>query len=71
MPKTTSTNKNSSQEVQLKNPRTGEIWACSDFHQRKIVDGVEFVEVHRPDNARKVWINLTTLVKVKKNNQNS
>lgn len=51
--------------VNLKNPRTGEIWVCENFNQKRNVDGVEFVEVHKPENQRMVWMNLDTLVKVK------
>lgn len=51
--------------VKLSNPRTGEVWICENFDNRRKVDGIEFVEVHRPENSRAVWINLTTLVKVK------
>lgn len=52
--------------VKLHNPRTGEMWICEDFSNRRIVDGVEFVEVSRPDNPRKAWMNLNTLVRSKK-----
>jgi hypothetical protein len=51
--------------VTLANPRTGEVWVCENFDNRRSVDGVDFVEVHRPDNSRLVWMNLTNLVKVK------
>jgi hypothetical protein len=51
--------------VTLSNPRTGEVWVCENFDNRRRVDGVDFVEVHRPDNQRLVWMNLANLVKVK------
>lgn len=51
--------------VNLKNPRTGEVWICENFDQKRNVDGVEFVEVHKPDNLRMVWMNLNNLVKLK------
>lgn len=51
--------------VTLSNPRTGEVWVCENFDNRRRVDGVDFVEVHRPDNSRMVWINLENLVKIK------
>jgi hypothetical protein len=51
--------------VTLTNPRTGEVWVCENFDNRRRVDGVDFVEVHRPDNARLVWMNLTNLIKAK------
>jgi hypothetical protein len=54
--------------VTLKNPRTGEVWICENLNQKRIVDGIEFVEVHKPENSRMVWINLSNLVKVKEKN---
>lgn len=54
-----------STSVKLKNPRTGEVWVCENFDQRRKVDGVDFVEVHRPDNTRTVWMNLQNLTKIK------
>lgn len=51
--------------VTLSNPRTGEVWVCENFDNRRCVDGVDFVEVHRPNNNRMVWMNLENLVKVK------
>ena len=51
--------------VTLTNPRTGDVWVCENFDNRRRVDGVDFVEVHRPGNARMVWMNLENLVKVK------
>lgn len=50
--------------IQFKNPRTGEIWLCPDFKHRKTIDGIEFIEVHKPDNQRLVWINIGNLIKV-------
>jgi hypothetical protein len=48
--------------VTLENPKNGELWLCDDFKARRMIDGVEFVEVHKPDNQRRVWINLTTVI---------
>lgn len=55
--------------VVLKNPRTGEIWHCEDFRNRRIVEGAEFIEVNKPNLNRKVWIALDALVKVNKGNK--
>lgn len=52
--------------VKLSNPRTGEVWICEDFRNRRIVDGDEFIEVHRDGSTRKLWIKLDALVKAKK-----
>lgn len=51
--------------VTLQNRRTGEVWLCEDYSQRRVVDGVEFIEVHQPSNGRKVWISAGALVKAK------
>jgi len=48
--------------VTLENPKNGELWLCDDFKVRRVIDGVEFVEVHKPDNQRRVWINLSTVI---------
>ncbi len=50
--------------TKFRNPRTGEVWVCPDLKQRRQVDGIDFVEVHKPDNTRMVWINVQNLVKV-------
>ena len=47
------------------NRRTGEIWICESYQNRRSVDGVEFIEVHRPDSQRTVWMNLETLERVR------
>ena len=51
--------------VTLSNPRTGEVWVCENLDNRRQVDGVDFVEVHKPENSRLVWMNLNNLTKVK------
>lgn len=53
--------------VKFQNPRTGEIWICPNINQKKLVEGVTFIEVHKPENSRLVWINSENLVKFKKN----
>jgi hypothetical protein len=52
------------------NPRTGDVWVCDDLNQKRNVDGVDFIEVRKPENQRKVWINLSNLVKLKNLIQN-
>lgn len=49
----------------LKNPRTGEIWICENLENRRRIDGQDFVEVHKPNSPRTVWIILENLVKIK------
>lgn len=50
--------------VHFTNPRSGEIWICENLSVRRKVDGVDFIEVHRPDNQRMVWMNLNNLKKI-------
>jgi hypothetical protein len=52
--------------VKLQNPRTGEIWICEDYKNRRNIDGSEFVEVHKLDNTRLVWMKLDQLNRVVK-----
>lgn len=52
-------------QVVLKNPRTGEIWICEDYLNRRKVDDSDFVEVHQPGATRRVWMALSALVKAK------
>lgn len=50
----------------LKNPRTGELWICPDQTKKKSIDGVEFIQVHSPENTRLVWIAYGALTRVSK-----
>jgi hypothetical protein len=52
--------------VTLENPKNKELWLCDDFLNRRVIDGVEFVEVYKPQTTRRMWINLGVL-EVKKN----
>ena len=38
--------------VALKNLLNGEKFICEDLRQIEIIDGVEFITVHRPNEAR-------------------
>lgn len=49
--------------ITFENPRTGEIWICENPENKKIIDGVSFIEVHKPDSFRTVWINRSFLAK--------
>lgn len=57
--------KQKTKAVTVRNPRTGETWICEDYSQRRTVDGIEFIEVHKPDSQRTVWISAGALVKSK------
>lgn len=57
--------RNKNKPITFLNPRTGDVWVCENAMNKRQVDGVEFIEVHKPDNPRMFWVNLTTLVKQK------
>jgi len=52
-----------SKAVKLVNRRTGEVWLCEDYTNQKNIDGIKFVEVYKPENGRKVWMNAENLDK--------
>lgn len=52
--------------ISFKNPRNGEIWICEDFKQKRKIDGVDFIEVHKPENTRMFWMNLSKLRRINK-----
>ena len=56
-------NSTKSKPIELINLRTKETWICENIYNKRIVDGVDFVEVHKPGDARLMWINLTNLAK--------
>lgn len=58
-------NTNKTKGLTLQNPRTGEVWICEDYTNRRLVDGVEFIEVHQPGSNRMVWIANAALVKTR------
>lgn len=51
--------------VRLKNLRTNEIFICEDYSNIKVIDGVEFVQVHKEDNQRMFLMNKEHLVREK------
>lgn len=52
-----------SKSLKLVNRRTKEEWLCEDYTNQKNIDGTMFVEVYKPENGRKVWMNVTNLDK--------
>lgn len=57
--------------VRLRNARTGEIWICEDYWVRRSIDGSEFIEVHKPDSSRTMWINVNSVEQVAENTKKS
>lgn len=63
--------RNKSKTVKLRNARTGEIWICEDYTVRRAIDGAEFIEVHKPDSSRTMWINANSVERVSENTKKS
>lgn len=63
--------KNKINSVVLKNSRTGEIWVCDNYTVRREIDGAQFIEVHKSDSTRTMWININSVERVRENNQKS
>ena len=57
--------KSKNKPVRLKNIRTNEIVICEDYNNIKVIDGVEFVQVHKEGNPRTFLMNKEPLVKIK------
>lgn len=48
--------------------KTGETWLCENWNQRRVIDDIEFVEVYKPENGRRLLMNVSQLEKVKLKN---
>lgn len=46
------------------NPITKEQWICDDISRTKTIDGVTYLQVHKPDSYRKVLMRKDSLQKV-------
>jgi len=57
--------KSKTRAVRLKNILSNEIWICEDYNNIREIDGVMFIEVHKENNFRKLWIRRDSLVKDK------
>jgi hypothetical protein len=44
------------QPIKLINPLNKETWLCDDFSNVKLVDGVEYVTVHKPDTPSRTHL---------------
>jgi hypothetical protein len=51
--------------VTLRNLLNGERFVCEDFRQVEVIDGVEFLYVHRPNEHRLLKMRKDILEKVK------
>jgi hypothetical protein len=55
--------RNKMKPVTLKNILNGERFICEDLRQTEVIDGVEFITVHRPNELRTFKIRRDILVK--------
>lgn len=63
--------RNKSKTVQLRNARTGEVWISEDYWVRRSIDGAEFIEVHKPDSSRTMWINVNSVERIAESTKKS
>lgn len=55
------------QKVLFVNPINKEHWICEDVHKStKQIDGVTYLQVHKPDSFRKVLMRKDSLQRVEK-----
>jgi hypothetical protein len=50
--------------VKLVNPLNQEEWLCENYHASEFIDGVEYVRVHKFDNARSFLMRKDALKKI-------
>lgn len=49
----------------FENPVNQEKWICENINDIKLIDGVEFLQVHKPENTRTVLMRKDALKKIK------
>lgn len=54
-----------SKSVTMKNAVNGEQWICDDIKKVKVIEGVSYLTVHKPDNARTVLMRKDSLTPIK------
>ena len=54
------------QPILLENPITKERWLCDNPKQIKIIEGIEYIPVHRQENTRTVLMRRDVLKKIKR-----
>lgn len=47
-----------------KNPINNEQWLCDDPTQFKMIDGIKYIQVRKPNTDRSVLIKLESLIKI-------
>lgn len=48
----------------LENPLNSDIWYCKDYSQTKVIDGVNYVTVHKPENEERTYLMRKDALKV-------
>ena len=52
--------------VNLVNPINGDVWCCSDYDNIKLIDGVDYITVHKPENDKRTFLMRKDALKVSK-----
>ena len=55
----------------FENPINGEHWVCDDVRQIKLIDGVGYIPVHKPNQPRTVLMRRDSLRPMKQNLRSS
>lgn len=50
--------------VVLSNPVNNEIWYCNDFNNVKLIDGEEFLTVHKIENPHRTFLMKKNVLKL-------
>lgn len=52
--------------LSLINPINGESWCCNDYDNVRIIDGVDYITVHKPENDKRTFLMRKDALKVLK-----
>jgi hypothetical protein len=55
--------------VTYKNHVNHEVWICDDPRQIKVIDGITYLHVHKPDSYRKVLMRKDSLQLIRSKNK--
>jgi hypothetical protein len=52
--------------INLVNPMNGDTWCCNNYDNVKIIDGIDYITVHKPDNDKRTFLMRKDALKVSK-----
>jgi hypothetical protein len=52
--------------VNLVNPMNGDTWCCTDYDNTKIIDGVDYITVFKPENEKRTFLMRKDALKLSK-----